>query len=175
MLKTIDHYDTVQYHSGINMPKVSKLTVDKHRLNKFSNDFWETVTLLKNKEEVKKFLFDILTHTERIMIAKRLQIAKMLLYGFDYQTIRSYLKVTDQTVARINNRINTGGEGLKIGVKRLNKIEQERQQKLESLSPFSAERIKKKYPAYYLPEKILETLIKELQKRKRKSSVKKLV
>lgn len=94
------------------MPKVSRISVDKKKMDRFYDDFWSAVALLETKKEVREFLFDLLTHTERKMLAKRLQIAMMLLEGYDYQAIRENIKVTDGTIARINNWLKTGATGL---------------------------------------------------------------
>ena len=82
------------------MTKVSRIKLDPKHLGFFLNNFWNLITLLENKDQVKSFLKDLLTHTEMKMFAKRIQIAKMLLEGYSYQTIRSYVKVTDSTIAR---------------------------------------------------------------------------
>ena len=66
---------------------------------------------------------------------QRIQIAKMLAQGFDYLTIRNCVKVTSGTIAHINNLLNTSGEGLKMIVDRLIKLEEARQKKLEGKQP----------------------------------------
>jgi TrpR-related protein YerC/YecD len=104
------------------MTRISRRPLDKERLNRFYDDFWAAVALLDNKQEAKNFFFDLLTHTERKMLAKRLQVALMLLQQENYQEIRSYIGVSDSTIAKINNWLNTGATGLtKIG-ERLLKI-----------------------------------------------------
>lgn len=89
----------------------------------FIDNFWNAITLIESKEETRKFLRDLLTHTEVKMLAKRIQIAKMLIEGYDYQTIKNKVKVTSNTIARINNELNTNGQGLKKIVNRLITIE----------------------------------------------------
>lgn len=153
------------------MPRVSRIRVDPKHLGFFLNNFWSIITLLENKYQVKNFLKDLLTHTEMKMLAKRIQIAKMLLGGHDYRTIRNYVKVTDPTIARISNILETGGEGLILAVKYLQKIEQEIDKERTRITP----NLKKKYPLYFLPEIAAEAVNKQLKTRTKKKSAKKFL
>ena len=110
------------------MTRVSRIPINQEAMNVFLDDFWSAVALIESKSEAKGFFFDLLTHTERRMLAKRLQIALMLLEGEDYQAIRDILKVSDNTIAKINNWLNTGASGLIKISKRLLEI---REKKLE--------------------------------------------
>jgi len=101
------------------MTKVSRIPIEQRRINEFYDDFWSAVALLESKSEAKGFFFDLLTHTERKMLAKRLQVALMLAEGYDYQTIKSYVKVANNTIAKINNWLNTGAVGLTKVIERL--------------------------------------------------------
>jgi TrpR-related protein YerC/YecD len=109
------------------MTRISRRPLDKERLNRFYDDFWAAVALLDNKQEARNFFSDLLTHTERKMLAKRLQIALMLLQQENYHQIKHYVGVSDSTIAKINNWLNTGATGLsKIG-ERLAKIRSAKQ------------------------------------------------
>ena len=104
------------------------------------------------------------------MLAKRLQIAKMLLENVDYKVIRNYVKVTDQTISRINNLLNGDSEGFVKAISSLQKLEEKRQKELEkSYNPSSF----KKYPGYKLPDLLIETAEDELKRYKRRKSVNK--
>jgi len=154
------------------MTKLSRNPVDRKRMGYFISNFWNAVTLLEDKEEVKSFFKDILSYTEARMLAKRLQIAKMLLEGYDYQTIKRYVKVTDQTISKINNIFRRDGAGLEAAVNHLRKIEARREKQLRAQSPTSFENIKKRYKGYYWPEEVLALLEKKLKKVVRRRSVK---
>lgn len=153
------------------MPKVSRIRLDSKHLGFFINNFWSLITLLENKDQVKSFLKDLLTHTEMKMLAKRIQIAKMLLEGYNYQDIRNYVKVTDSTIARINNILEVEGEGLRTAINYLQKIEKEIERERMRITPD----LKKKYPMYFLPEIVLEKVNKKLRSRKKKLSAKEAV
>ena len=45
------------------------------------------VNLMDTKEDVKQLVKDLFTHTEYKMLAKRLEIGRLLLAGSDYTTI----------------------------------------------------------------------------------------
>lgn len=116
------------------MPKLSRISPDPRHMGIFIDNFWNAITLIEDKEEAKSFLKDLLTHTETKMFAKRIQIAKMLLQGYDYRAIRNHVKVTSGTIAQVNNLLHTRGDGLKQIVSRLLEIESKREKKLEGKS-----------------------------------------
>lgn len=96
-------------------------------MGRFINNLWSAFALLENKEEAREFLKDILSHTETKMLAKRLQIAKMLLEGRSYQAIKTYTGVQNSTVAKINNILNTSeGDGLRRVAEGLIELEKRR-------------------------------------------------
>lgn len=150
------------------MTKVSRIKVDPRHFGLFLNNFWNLITLLENKEQVKNFLKDLLTHTEMRMLAKRIQIAKMLIEGYSYRDIRNYVKVTDETISKISNKLETAGEGLKMAVQHLQKIEKEIEKERMRITP----NLKKKYPMYFLPEIVINEVGKGLKARRKKKSVK---
>ncbi len=53
------------------------------------------------------------------MLAKRLAIAILLAKGYRYETIKSILKVSQETIARVNISLNYQGEGYEIVVKKV--------------------------------------------------------
>ncbi|MFH0937274.1 MAG: YerC/YecD family TrpR-related protein [Candidatus Daviesbacteria bacterium] len=104
---------------------------DPKRLSEFINRFWDAITLIEDRREAITFLKDLLTPTEVRMLAKRLQIADMLSKGYKYEAIRNYARVTVQTISSVNNRLSFGNDGLVQILKKLEKIDQKRQDRLE--------------------------------------------
>ena len=129
----------------------------------------EFITLLENKDQVASFLKDLLTHTEMKMLAKRIQIAKMLLEGHAYRAIRGYVKVSDATIATINNKLETGGEGLKTAMGYLKKVEDDVEKERMRIVPD----LKKQYESYFLLDRIMDKAGKKVKSFKKKNSVKK--
>ncbi|MFA6047882.1 MAG: YerC/YecD family TrpR-related protein [Parcubacteria group bacterium] len=92
------------------MSKVKAHLVDKKIKNKIIDEFFEIISDLKNKKESSGFLNGLLTDSEVLMIARRIQIAKMLLDGNDYETIRKKLKISLYNISRIDRWLR-GDEG----------------------------------------------------------------
>ena len=153
------------------MPRVSRIRVDTNNLQFFLNNFWSVLTLLEDKDQVKNFLKALLTHTEMKMLAKRIQISKMLLEGYGYKDIRSYVKVTDPTISRISNILQTDGEGLKLAIQFLQKIESETDKERMRATPD----LKKQYGIYFLPEKIAGSMSKVIKNQRKRKSAKKAI
>jgi len=113
------------------MPRLSIIPVEIKRMGYFISNLWNSITLIGSRDEAVIFLKELLTPTEIRMIAKRIQVAKMLLEGYKYQDIRNFVRVTDHTISSVNNQLNFGGGGYIKIVERLIKIEQKRQDRLE--------------------------------------------
>jgi len=82
------------------MPHVSQKRVKKDVFKRMSNEFINSVAFLKTRPEIKGFLNELLTPTERIMLAKRLVIILMLQKGYPFNIIERTLKLSPSTVAR---------------------------------------------------------------------------
>lgn len=152
------------------MTKISRIAPNPRHLGIFIDNFWNGVTLLESKDETKTFLKDLLTHTETKMFAKRIQIAKMLFEGYNYQTIRNYVKVTNGTIAHINNLLNTSGNGLKLIVLRLIKLEEKRKREIEGIDkPIFPKRQRSIGPI--LAETAVNLVKQEFKKRSKRKTV----
>lgn len=101
------------------MTKLSSWPVSENTQKEIENEFWLVVARLKSAPDAKLFFSDLLTHTERKMLAKRLHIAKMLLEKESYNVIKKKLNVTSTTIAKISNWLNSFGEGYRIAYNHL--------------------------------------------------------
>jgi uncharacterized protein YerC len=59
--------------------KVKYHELSEFQKRKYLGEFYSMISLLRTRDEVKKFFKDLLTLSEVVMISRRLQIAKMLL------------------------------------------------------------------------------------------------
>lgn len=84
------------------MTKISKRLLDKNLQNQIFEVFTESIIELKNSEDVKNFLNDLLSPVERIMLVKRLAIAILLTKGYTYEMIDDALKVSHTTIMKIS-------------------------------------------------------------------------
>lgn len=96
------------------MTQVSKSPLSPKISKEIENSFWWILTNLQKEEEVKKFLNDFLSPTEKTMLIKRLAIAMLLLKGYTYKDIREILKVSYPTINHIQRWLAKGGRGYKM-------------------------------------------------------------
>lgn len=88
------------------MTKVSSLKLHPSQKNRLIKQFWFALSETTNIEVVETFFKKILTQTEVVMLAKRLEILKYLFQGRSYEQIKHDLKVTDSTISRLSNIIH---------------------------------------------------------------------
>ena len=62
--------------------------------------FFEVITNSKNKEGFNQLMKELLSPTERIMVAKRVVLVYLLLQEIDYQVICRVLKVSSSTISK---------------------------------------------------------------------------
>lgn len=115
----------------VDMARLSSIPVDQKRLQYFIANLWNSLTLIESRDEAIAFLKELLTPTEIRMLAKRIQIAKMLLEGYKYQEIIPHVRVTPGTISQVNNQLLYGNGGYQKIIDRLIKIEFKKQGKLE--------------------------------------------
>lgn len=82
------------------MVRLSRFKLSNQQLEKLFSLFFEVVGKNKNKKEFQNIITDILSPTERVMIAKRIAIMYLLMKGIDNRTICYVLKVSSATVAK---------------------------------------------------------------------------
>ena len=93
------------------MTQVSKIPLRKEIENRIFEIFLESLAKVRFKEEVNKFIQDLLSPTEQLMLAKRLSIAFLLHKGYDQRSICRILKVSLSTVNRVSLKLQLAGEG----------------------------------------------------------------
>ena len=129
----------------------------------------EAMVSLKNPEEAAKFLTDLISPQETEMLAKRLAIAKLLVEGKTYESIRNLLKVGFATIARVNTWLNLSGEGFKLVLQRTRKGKKIYEHSMEEqFDPFSWHNIKRRYSLYFWPQLLIEELMKQSDNRQKK-------
>ncbi len=84
------------------MTRISRYKLKERVYEKMFQLLFEVMTSSREKHEFNKLLKDILSPTERIMIAKRVVLLYLLLQKIDYKTICNVLKVSSATVSKFN-------------------------------------------------------------------------
>lgn len=104
------------------MTKVSRKLLNKKIQGQIFNNLWESLSQLKNKKDIEIFLADLLTPTERIMAAKRLAIAVMLLKNMDYGKIKETVKVSNETISKVSTTVKSN-HGYQLAINKIIKTE----------------------------------------------------
>ncbi|HEY4474189.1 MAG TPA: Trp family transcriptional regulator [Candidatus Paceibacterota bacterium] len=102
-----------------------------------------------SRDAVKLFLRDLLTPSERVMLGRRLIIARMLLRGTSYDTIGKKLKVGRATIGRVHKWLQDQFPGFETAVKEMER-EFDRRARKAPVEPFSYAWLKRKYPLHFL-------------------------
>lgn len=105
------------------MTKISRLPINPDKMLECINMLWSVMALMGSKDDVRLLFKDLFSHTELKMFAKRLAVARKLLAGCGYDEIIKELKVTDRTIAHINNILAEKGDGLRNAHTLLSHIE----------------------------------------------------
>ena len=136
-----------------NMPKVDLRKLDSKSKMKYLDLLWTSIAQLENRSEVKQFFKDLLSESESIMLARRIEIAKCLLKGESYNSIAERLKVGKDTIGRVQRWLTFGFGGYEKAVDGFNKELKKRFKDSKTASgaePYSFSWLKKKYPLHFL-------------------------
>lgn len=113
-----------------------KYEVNQKEYFKDIHFLYEIINNLKNVEEIKPFLKDILTSSELRMLKRRWHIANLLFEGNDVRTVAMKSKTSTQTVSKIKKILEEGHGGLKQALeKSFEKQRKEKEVYIKSLKP----------------------------------------
>lgn len=101
------------------MPQISKHRLDRTFQDEMFRRFWSSVAHLKTSRDVAEFFSDILTHTEEVMLAKRLTIAVLLLRGKIPVDIANILHVSFSTIGRVSTWVDRAKPATKRELERV--------------------------------------------------------
>ena len=105
------------------MTQVSRYPISKKVADRIFEVFLKTLVEIRSNQEADEFISDLLTPTEKIMLAKRLAIAFLLQKGYDYRTIQKLIRVSAPTITSVNTARKYGSEGYKKLVEKIIKEE----------------------------------------------------
>ena len=127
--------------------KIQKLS-EKEVMRTLDNLYTATSSL-RGREAIKLFLRDLLTPSERIMLGRRIIIARKLLSGESYREISESLKVGHDTIIRVHKWLSDQMPGYEQAIEGLEKEFNKRQEK-KLYATSTLYRLKKKYPLHFL-------------------------
>ena len=129
--------------------KKKKSDLTEQEIIKTLDTLYTAASALKGRDAMKLFLKDLLTESERLMLGRRIMIARLLISGETYDGVRQRLGVGYATISRVEHWLQDefpGYEQVVTGVeKELNRRAITREAKE---APFSYAALKKKYPLY---------------------------
>ena len=117
-------------------------------------------------DAVAKFIREVLTEGEKLVIGRRLAVAQMILAGCTYYEIRNRLHVSPNTFSRINKWLDElfpDYERVSAAEKRGVKERREKRRpalRAEYVDPLSFKSLRRKYPMHFLLFNIAEELLK---------------
>ena len=82
-------------------------------INDYDN-FFEAVLKLKDLDECRKFFADVCTIKEIEALSQRVEVAKLLTEGKNYQEIIKQTGASTATISRVNRCLNYGTGGYDI-------------------------------------------------------------
>jgi uncharacterized protein YerC len=96
------------------MTQISKHPIEPKVEKRIYEIFIDSIKNSKNTNDIVDFLNDLLTPTEKVVLAKRLAVAYVLMKGdLDYRQISKTLRVSLGTIAKIHATFALQGNGYK--------------------------------------------------------------
>lgn len=105
------------------MTQISKTNIAPLLQQEIYNQFYWVISQCQGTKEVNDLLSELLTKTERTILAKRLFIAVLLVKGYSYRNIRSVLAVSFPTIRMVSFWLEHGANGYKRAVEKIISID----------------------------------------------------
>jgi len=112
---------------------------------------YTAASCVKGRDAMKLFLRDLLTESERIMLGRRILVARLLLQKKHCEEIAQELGMSHRTIYRIEYWLRDQLPGYETALKGLEKEMDTRAIRAEMRdNPFSYAALKRKYPLHFL-------------------------
>ncbi|PIQ66429.1 MAG: hypothetical protein COV96_01445 [Candidatus Zambryskibacteria bacterium CG11_big_fil_rev_8_21_14_0_20_42_18] len=134
------------YHSVCMKVKTEKL--GEKEIMRTLDTLYTATGAMQGREAAKLFLRDLLTKSERVMLGRRIIIARMLLSGITQEDIVKGLGVGYDTIGRVRKWLSNQMSGYEKAIKGLEKEFDKRQEK-KLYTKSVLYRLKKKYPLHF--------------------------
>ncbi len=119
-------------------------------------DLFDVVYGLKTKTDTIDFLIGLLTPSESLMLARRIQIAKQLIEGKTYDEIRNTMKVSYNTINGVEHWMNARDNAYrKILASWINRKNKQIKQKNRKADKYQYTSLLDKYPQHRFLKKLL--------------------
>lgn len=113
------HSHDVEHGSALElfMARYNEKRISYNVQERLIDTFCDILSKLKTKNEIRKFLKDLLNRQERAMLVRRLLIAEMLQEKYTYKEIKKYLHCGNSTIARVERWLHFGRGGYKEAIR----------------------------------------------------------
>ncbi|MDP2910369.1 MAG: hypothetical protein A2V72_01215 [Candidatus Nealsonbacteria bacterium RBG_13_37_56] len=124
-------------------------------------EFYDVVNSLKNRQEVRLFLKDLLTGDEIASLMRRIEVAVLLKANFSHQEIRKLLKVSNNKINKVQKVLvsEDRGKGFDLIIERLLAERKERIRRKErdiNIKESPEKQLKRKYSHIFLLENLVD-------------------
>ena len=134
----------------------SKELTEKERIETL-DALYTAASVLKGRDAMKQFLRDLLTESERIMLGRRILIARALLEGERYDDIAARMNVGRDTIGRVHRWLADQFPGYENAIQEMRKEMDRREEKRRIGRMYRDDtwkgmlaRWKRKYPLHFL-------------------------
>lgn len=134
------------------MKRKSKELTDIERIETL-DALYTAAAAVRGRSTMKLFLRDLLTQSERIMLGRRIIIARRLLRGEGPTTIAADMKVGYDTIYRVERWLHDQLPGYEKAIEEMEKELKKRKEKYIDKKLYATSalyRLKKKYPLHFL-------------------------
>jgi len=138
-----------------NMAKIKIQQIEKRERYEIIGDFYDIVTNLKAKKEVIGFFMGLLTPSEALMLARRIQIATMLLDKKGYDEIQKKLKVGVSTIITVSRWLYGENEQFQKQIQNHKKRKKKRDEESKQDNRRYYNSVLDRYPGHRLLKDIL--------------------
>jgi len=127
-------------------------------------EFYDVIDSLETREEVRLFIKSLLTADEIANFMRRIEIAVLLVGGYNYRQISDILGVGSDKISKVQKALDQDDSGYKFIVKRLIENRKKRIKKMKSLEKKASKNsaIRKYASARVLPN-LLDAVIEKFE------------
>ncbi len=128
--------------------KVKAKNLTKEHKIEILDGLYTAAGSLKGRAVMKLFLRDLLTESERVMLGRRIAIARLLLADKSYEEIQNTLHVGATTIGKVQRWLSDQMPGYEQAIKGMEEEFKKRKRNMAPIGTFAY--LKKRYPLHFL-------------------------
>ncbi len=146
---------------NFNVMKFETKKIKKDAKSRYLDALYAALDFAKERNEIKSFINDILTEGEKVMVGRRILIAKRLLTKQPYRKIVAEMGVGLDTVYRVRKWLGGRYKGYEMVVEKIKKAVRPMKQKSEFKDYYPTSgfaEIRRRYKSYYWLSDLLDEI-----------------